>query len=138
MTPRQRSSRRTGTPVEDNQNTNANPTQVSQGQENQNPIQTYMSAIQTVIEKLDEVKDDVKKNSDNITKQVNKIDQVQAIAKQNAEEIKKLRQEMENQRNNPSIQLVQTIKAQIQQETLGPSYQAEILSYSNQIVIHGI
>ena len=52
--------------------------QGSQGQqENQNPIQTYMSAIQTVIEKLDEVKNDVKKNTDSISKQVNKIDQVQ-------------------------------------------------------------
>ena len=85
MTSRQRSSRRTGTPIEDNQNTNtnANPTQGSQGQqENQNPIQTYMSAIQTVIEKLDEVKNYVKKNTDSISKQVNKINQVQATAKQ--------------------------------------------------------
>ena len=141
MTSRNRSSRRTGTPMEDNQNTNtnANPTQGSQGhQDNQNPIGTYMSAIQTVIEKLDEVKNDVRKDTDSISKQVDKIGQVQATARQNTEEIRKLRQELENQRNNPSLQLVQTIKAQIQQETLGPSYQAEILSYSNQIVIHGI
>ena len=45
---------------------------------------------------------------------------------------------MENQRNNPSPQLIQIIKSQIQQETMGPSYQAQILSYANQIVINGI
>ena len=45
---------------------------------------------------------------------------------------------MENQRNNPSHQLIQIIKSQIQQETMGPSYQAQILSYANQIVINGI
>ena len=88
MTSRNRSSRRTGTPIEDSQNTNtnANPTQGSQGpQDNQNPIGTYMSAIQTVIEKLDEVKNDVRKNTDSITKQVDKIGQLQATARQNTE-----------------------------------------------------
>ena len=97
-----------------------------------------MTAIQKVMEKLDVVMNDVKKNSDNIDEQVKKIGQVQATADKNSEEIRKLRQELEEQRNNPSNQLIQTIKAQLQQETLGPSYQAEILSYSNQLVIHGI
>ena len=139
MTSRNRSSRRTGVQNDNEQNTNINATQASQGsQDNLNPSETYMTAIQTVIAKLDVVMNDVRKNSSNITEQVEKIGQVQATANKNTEEIRKLRQELEDQRNNPSTQLIQTIKAQLQQETLGPSYQAEILSYSNQVVIHGI
>ena len=106
--------------------------------DHETPGETYLSSIQTVIAKLDEVRDDVKKNSDNINEQVGKIGQIQATANKNSEEIRKLRLELEEQRNNPSVQLVQTIKAQLQQETLGPSYQAEILAYSNQLVIQGI
>ena len=59
-----------------------------------------------VIAKLDEVRNDVKKNTDSITNQVDKIGQVQATARKNTEEIQKLRQELENQKNNPSLQLI--------------------------------
>ena len=138
MSSRNRSSRRTGNQNENEQNTNS-ASQVPQGSmDHQNAGETYLSAIERVLERLDEVVKDVKKNSDNIEEQVKKIGQVQATADRNSEEIRKLRQELEEQRNNPSIQLIQTIKTQLQQETLGPSYQADILSYSNQLVINGI
>ena len=106
--------------------------------DHETPGETYLSSIQTVLAKLDMVVNDVRKNSDNINEQVGRIGQIQETVNKNSEEISKLRQELEEQKNNPSIQLVHTIKAQLQQETLGPSYQAEILSYSNQLVIQGI
>ena len=101
MSSRNRSSRRTGTQNENEQN---NATQVPQGSsDHENPGVTYMTAIQTVIAKLDVVMNDVKKNSSNIDEQVKKIGQIQATANKNSDEIRKLRQELEEQRNNPSI-----------------------------------
>ena len=103
MTPRNRSARRTGNSNENSQSTST-PTQNSQS--NVGASDAYMAAIQTVLAKLDEVKDDVKKNTANITEQVSQISQVQATARKNTEEIQKLRQELENQRNNPSLQMI--------------------------------
>ena len=80
MTPRNRSARRTGNANENSQNTST-PTQNSQS--NAGASDAYMAAIQTVLAKLDEVKDDVKKNTASITEQVSQISQVQATARKN-------------------------------------------------------
>ena len=98
MSSRNRSSRRTGNQNENEQNTNS-ATQVPQGSmDHQNAGETYLSAIERVLERLDEVVKDVKKNSDNIEEQVKKIGQVQATADRNSEEIRKLRQEEQDER----------------------------------------
>ena len=105
MASRNRSSRRTG--IQNENELNNGGTQGSADHET--PGETYLSSIQTVIAKLDVVMNDVKKNSDNINEQVGKIGQIQATANKNSEEIRKLRQELEEQRNNPSIQLLSLI-----------------------------
>ena len=100
-------------------------------QEGNEPV---MAMIQKVLDTLEEVKDDVKANSTNIASQVHQIGEVQETTRQSTQELQKLRDGMEN----PSPQLIQVVKAQIQQETMGPSCQAQILNYANQIVINGI
>ena len=62
MASRNRSSRRTGNQNENEQNTGNGGTQITQGSsDHANPGETYLSSIQTVIAKLDEVMNDVRK-----------------------------------------------------------------------------